>query len=105
MKPFPNASLEFQEAYAVGDQLWMLGKMLHDDPKYAKPSNWILTYRYAVRAMLARIATVDREYRGLNEPGYGTATAEEMASKSLATGGTWFGRVTRAYFSSRWTRL
>ena len=81
MIPFPNISLNFQEAYAIGDQLWALGKVLQDDPKYNKPPNWVLTYRYAVRAMLARIMTVDREYRGLNEVGCGTASAEEMTTQ------------------------
>ena len=81
VKPFPNISLNFQEAYAIGDQLWALGKVLQDDPKYNKPPNWVLTYRYAVRAMLARIMTVDREYRGLNEVGCGTASAEEMTTQ------------------------
>jgi hypothetical protein len=81
VKPFPNVSLNFQEAYAVGEQLWALGRVLCDDPKYAKPHNWILTYRYAVRAMLARIMTVDWEYRGLNEPGLGTAPDGEMTTQ------------------------
>jgi hypothetical protein len=82
MKSFPNISLNFKEAYAVGEQLWALGKVLHDDPKYAKSPNWILTYRYAVRGMLARILTVDREYRGLNLPGYGSAPDEEMTTQN-----------------------
>src|SRR4051794_22841044 len=63
MKPFPSNSLNFREAYGVGDQLWAFGAVLEDDPKYPKPANWILTYRYAVRAMVARIMTVDRDYR------------------------------------------
>jgi hypothetical protein len=77
VKPFPNISLNFEEAYAVGDQMWALGRVLYDDPKYARPPYWILTYRYAVRAMQARIMTVDREYRDLNEPGLGIAPIGE----------------------------
>ena len=46
---FPNISLNFQEAYTVGEQLWALGKVLQDDPRYAKPPNWVLTYRCAIR--------------------------------------------------------
>jgi hypothetical protein len=80
MKPFPNLFLNFQEAYAIGDQLWDLGEFLQNDPKYVKPANWILTYRYAIRAMLARIVTVDREYRNLNEPGRGMAPTHEPAT-------------------------
>jgi hypothetical protein len=82
VKPFPNRSLNFQEAYAIGDQLWAFGRVLHDDPKYTKLPNWILTYRYAIRAMLARIKTVDRDYRHLNEPGCGMAPIEEMPLKA-----------------------
>ena len=78
MKPFPNVSLNFKEAYAVGDQLWAFGKVLHDDPKYNKPLNWILTYRYAIRALMARIVTVDRDYGNLNELACGMAPASEM---------------------------
>jgi hypothetical protein len=81
MKPFPNVLLNFQEAYEVGDQLWAFGKVLQDEPKYAKPRNWILTYRYAIRAMMARIVTVDRDYRNLNELGCGMAPAEEMTTQ------------------------
>ncbi len=80
MKPFPNISLNFEEAYAVGDQLWAFGHVLHDEPEYAKPPNWILTYRYAIRAMMARIVTVDRDYRKLNELGCGMAPDEEMTT-------------------------
>jgi hypothetical protein len=80
MKPYPNVSLDFEEAYTIGDQLWALGKVLHDDPKYAKPRNWILTYRYAIRALTARIVAVDREYRNLNELGRGVAPDEEMTT-------------------------
>jgi hypothetical protein len=92
--PFPNISLNFQEAYAIGDQLWALGKVLQDDPKYTKPPNWVLTYRYAVRAMLARIMTVDREYRGLNEVGRGTAPAEEMTTQKARN---WWNVVWESY--------
>ena len=80
MKPFPNVSLDFEEAYAVGDQLWAFGKVLHDDLKYTKPINWILTYRYAIRALMARIVTVDRDYQNLNELGRGMAPDEEMVT-------------------------
>jgi hypothetical protein len=78
---FPNISLNFQEAYSVGEQLWMIGKVLQDDLRYAKPPNWVLTYRSAIRGMLARIITVDRDYQSLNEPGNGTATDEDMATQ------------------------
>jgi hypothetical protein len=80
MKHFPIISLNFQEAYEVGDQLWAFGRVLHDEPKYAKPRHWILTYRYAIRAMMARIVTVDRDYRNLNELGCGMAPSEEMTT-------------------------
>ena len=82
MHRFPNISLNFQEAYIVGEQLWALGKVLQDDPRYAKPPNWVLTYRYAIRGMLARIITVDRDYRGLNEAGRGTAPAAKMVTQN-----------------------
>jgi hypothetical protein len=82
VKPFPNVSLNFQEAYDVGDRLWALGRRLHDEPKYSKPPNWILTYRYAIRAMLARILTVDRDYRNLNTPSCGIAPLEEMPPRA-----------------------
>ena len=91
---FPNISLNFQEAYTVGEQLWALAKVLQDDPRYAKPPNWALTYRYAVRGMLARIITVDRDYRGLNEPGRGTAPAEEMATQNARN---WWNAVWESY--------
>jgi hypothetical protein len=78
---FPNVSLEFKEAYVIGHRLWELGKVLHDDPKYAKPSNWGLTYRYAGRAMLARIMTIDRDYHDLNVPGRGWASDEMMTTQ------------------------
>jgi hypothetical protein len=90
----PNVSLDFQEAYTVGDQLWALGRALQDDPKYAKPPNWILTYRYAVRAMLARIMTVDRDYQALNEPELGTAPAEEMTTQKARN---WWNAVWESY--------
>ena len=80
MKPFPNIFLNFEEAYTVGNQLWDFGKLLQDDLRYAKPPNWVLTYRYAIRAMMARILTVDRDYRKLNEPGCGLAPIYESAT-------------------------
>jgi hypothetical protein len=91
---FPNISLNFQEAYTVGEQLWALGKVLQDDPSYAKPPKWILTYRYAIRGTLARIITVDRDYRGLNEPGSGTAPDEEMATQNARN---WWNAVWESY--------
>jgi len=51
MKPFLNRWLNFEGVYEIGDQLWQFGKVLDEDPKYPKPPNWILTYRYAIRAM------------------------------------------------------
>ena len=76
MKPFPNTSLDFDESYRIGDQLWAFGKELQDNPKYAKPRNWVLTYRYAIRAMMARIVTIERDYLNLNQLGVGMAPAE-----------------------------
>ena len=81
MKPFPNISIDFQEAYTIGDQLWAFGKVLHDDSMYLKTPNWILTYRYPIRAMMARIVTIDRDYEGLNTLGCGTAPADEMTTQ------------------------
>ena len=81
MNPFLNISLNFQEAYSIGNQLWALGKVLNDDPEHVKPFNWILTFRYAIRAMMGRIMTVDRDYRNLNKPGCGMAPVEEMPQK------------------------
>jgi hypothetical protein len=74
--------------------LWALGLVLQGSPKYAKPPGWILTYRYAVRAMMARIMTVDREYQSLNEPGYGTAPGEEMTTQSARN---WWNAVWESY--------
>jgi hypothetical protein len=91
---FPNISLNFQEAYTVGEQLWMIGKVLQDDRRYAKPPNWVLTYRYAIRGMLARIITVDRDYQGLNEPGNGTATHEDMTTQKARD---WWNAVWESY--------
>jgi hypothetical protein len=94
VKPFPNISLNFQEAYAVGNQLWAFGKVLQDEPKYAKPTNWVLTYRYAIRAMMARIVTIDRDYRSLNEIGGGMPPAEEMTTRE---GRNWWNVVWESY--------
>jgi hypothetical protein len=94
MHRFPNILLNFQEAYTAGEQLWAIGKVLQDDPKYTKPPNWVLTYRYAIRGMLARIITVDRDYRGLNEPGSGTATAAEMTTENARN---WWNAVWESY--------
>lgn len=80
MKPFPNMFMNFEEAYAIADQLWALGKALQDDPKYTKPRAWVLTFRCAVRAMKARIFTIDRDYRSLNEPGCGFTPIHELAT-------------------------
>jgi hypothetical protein len=80
VKPFPNMSLNFEEAYTVGNQLWLFGEVLQNESKYPKPPNWILTYRYAIRAMMARILTIDRDYRNLNELGCGMAPDEEMTT-------------------------
>jgi hypothetical protein len=80
VKPFPTKSLNFEEAYAIGYQLWEFGKVLQDEPKYAKPRNWFLTYRYAIRGMIARIVTVDRDYQNLNTQGCGMAPSEEMTT-------------------------
>ena len=80
MKPFPNISLNFAEAYSIGDQLWDFGQVLHDEPKIAKPANWILTYRFAILAFVARILSIEREYRNLNELGIGMAPHEEMTT-------------------------
>jgi hypothetical protein len=91
---FPNISLNFQEAYTVGEQLWALGKVLQDDPRYAKPPNSVLTYRYAIRGMLARIITIDRDYRSLNEPGSGTATDEDMTTQNARN---WWNVVWESY--------
>jgi hypothetical protein len=91
---FPNISLNFQEAYTLGEHLWMIGKALQDDPRFAKPANWVLTYRYAIRGMLARIITVDRDYRGLNEPGNGTATNEDMTTQKARN---WWNAVWESY--------
>ena len=44
--------------------------------------------------MLARIITVDRDYRGLNEPGSGTAPAEEMAAQDARN---WWNAVWESY--------
>jgi hypothetical protein len=94
MHRFPNISLDFQEAYIFGEQLWKIGKVLQDDPRYAKPPNWVLTYRFAIRGMLARIITVDRDYRGLNEPGNGTATDEDMTTQDARD---WWNAVWESY--------
>lgn len=76
-------SLDFDEAYMIGEQFWAFGKELHEDPKYVKPPRWILTYRYPIRAMMARIASIDRDYIGLNTSGCGTAPVEEMTTKEM----------------------
>lgn len=78
-----STSLTFDEAYMIGEQLWDFGKVLHDESKYAKPPNWILTYRYPIRAMIARIVTVDRDYRGLNTQGCGTAPTKELTTQKV----------------------
>lgn len=97
MHRFPNISLNFDEAYAIGEQLWALGEVLQDDQRYAKSPNWVLTYRYAIRGMLARIITVDRDYRGLNEPGNGTATDEDMTTQKARN---WWNAVWESYAGS-----
>ena len=76
-------SLDFDDAYRIGEQLWAFGKVLHEDPKYVKPPRWILTYRYPVRAMVARIVSIDRDYIGLNTLGVGTAPVEEMTTPEI----------------------
>ena len=80
MKPFPNRSLAFQDTYHLGDQFWEYGKVLHDDSKLNKPLNWLLTYRYAIRAMLARFLTIDKEYQELNTIGFGLCPIDEKLS-------------------------
>ncbi len=94
MHRFPNISLNFEEAYTVAEHLWALGKVLQDDPRYAKPPNWVLTYRYAVRGMLGRLITVDRDYRNLNELGSGTAPVAEMTTQNARN---WWNAVWESY--------
>ncbi|QVL32992.1 hypothetical protein KIH39_03490 [Telmatocola sphagniphila] len=69
---FACKALDFQETYQIGDQLFAFGRVLHFDKKYKKVDNWILTYRYAIRGMLARILSVDRNFENLSEFGVGT---------------------------------
>ncbi len=78
---FPNTALNFDEAYAIGEQLWAFGRVLQEESKYAKPSRWVLTYRYSIRAMMARIVSIDRDYKGLNTLGCGTAPAKKMTTQ------------------------
>ena len=94
MNRFPNISLNFEEAYTEVEQLWALGRVLQDDPRYAKPPNWVLTYRYAIRGMLARIITVDRDYRGLNAPGDGSPADEDMTTENARN---WWNAVWESY--------
>ena len=94
MHRFPNISLNFEEAYTIGERLWEFGRVLQDDASYAKSPNWVLTYRYAIRGMLARIITVDRDYRGLNEPGIGTGPPEEMVTQNARN---WWNAVWESY--------
>jgi len=79
--PMPPASLNFAEAFEIGDRFWALGKVLQDDPKHTKPPHRVLTFRYSIRAMLARILIVDREYRSLNQTGQGTSTEDTMRTQ------------------------
>lgn len=65
MKVFPNLSLNFGKAYWIGHRLFDYGHALHHEARFVKPDNWVLTYRYSIRAMLGRVMGIDREYRTL----------------------------------------